>query len=313
LAGDDEFMSGAYSGFARRLFRGYRNGPITLGHSVLRRALASGLAPRQEIRLRSGLRLQLDLTRGNQNTIFWQDGDIEVQLYWAIRELLPLGGVFVDCGANCGLMGLLARQYRRARVLFVEPHPRLAQTIQANLQLNGFAEGCELAQCAVSDRNGEVDFYEDPRADGSHSIHKDWTGEMRELGKVKCMTLADLLAAKRLAKVDFLKVDTEGNDLAVLRGAGDWLRPESIELIYVEMSRDREAIRALLETKGYVGFVNALKNRREVAGRQREYERGGRACFFAPFKPGTELHGEALWCAKDSATAVFLAELAVVE
>src|SRR6266699_1577078 len=136
-------MSLAYSDFARHLFRRYRNGPITLGHSVFKRALASGLAEREEVRLRSGLRLQLDLTKGNQNTIFWQDGDIEVQLYWAIRELLPVGGVFVDCGANCGLMGLLARQYRRAKVLFVEPHPRLAQTIAANIQLNGFGASCE--------------------------------------------------------------------------------------------------------------------------------------------------------------------------
>src|SRR5438046_2176227 len=127
------------------------------------------------LRLRSKLRLQLDRIKENQNTIFWQDGDIEVQLYWAIRELMPLGGTFVDCGANCGLMGLLARRYRRARVLFIEPHPRLAQTIEANIELNEFAGSCELTQCAVSDRNGEADFYEDLRADGSHSIHKDWT------------------------------------------------------------------------------------------------------------------------------------------
>jgi len=318
--GEKELMSGAYCSFARRLFRRYRNGPITFGHSFLRQALASGLAEMQEVRLRSGLRLQLDLTKGNQNTIFWQDGDIEVQLYWAIRELLPLGGTFVDCGANCGLMGLLARQYRQARVLFFEPHPRLAATVEANIRLNGFGESCELAQCAVSDRNGEVDFYEDPREDGSHSIHKDWTGGMRELGKVKCVRLADMLAEKGVSKIHFLKVDTEGNDLAVLRGAGDWLKPESIELIYVEMSRQREVICALLESEGYVGFVSALKNRREMARRQREYERGGKVSFFLPrsresggIVSWNKMKGETLWCGKNSPTASYLSELAATE
>jgi FkbM family methyltransferase len=307
-------MSGSYSGFARRLFQGYRSGPITLGHSLLRRALAAGLATRQEVRLRSGLRLQLDLSKGSQSTIFWLDGNIEVQLYWAIRELLPLGGVFVDCGANCGLMGLLARQYRQARVLFVEPHPRLAKTIEANIQLNGFTETCQLAQCAVSDQDGEVDFYENLSRDGAHSIHKDWAGGMREFGKVKCATLAGLLAEHALTKVHFLKVDTEGNDLAVLRGAGSWLRPQAIELIYVEMSRDRELIRALLEANGYVGFVNTLKNQREVAKRRKDYERGGRACFFTPLRAGPDRdqqqQGEVLWCPKGSEVEACLRELA---
>jgi FkbM family methyltransferase len=329
---DDHSMSATYSNIARRLFRNYRNGPITLGHSVLRRALELGLSEQEVVRLRSGLRLQLDRTKGNQNTIFWQDGDIEVQLYWAIRELMPIGGMFVDCGANCGLMGLLARQYRQARVLFVEPHPRLAATVEANIRLNGFGESCELAQCAASDRDGEVEFYEDPREDGSHSIHKDWSNGML-LGKVKCARLANLLTEKRVAKVQFLKVDTEGNDLAVLRGAGDWLKPESIELIYVEVSREQEAICNLLESRGYVGFVKAWRNRRDTARKQREYERGGSVGFFTPLRerggspsacdradnPGISsssrdackpIHGEVLWCGKDSPALRHLTELA---
>ena len=60
-----------------------------------------------------------------------------------------------------------------------------------------------------------------------------------------------------------------------LRGAADTLTPGSIELIYVEMSRDREAIGALLEERGYVGFVSALKNRREVARRRSKPVRRG--------------------------------------
>jgi FkbM family methyltransferase len=330
---DDEFMSAAYSNVARRLFRNYRNGPITLGHSVLRRALELGLAEQEEVRLRSGLRLQLDRTKGNQNTIFWQDGDIEVQLYWAIRELMPIGGMFVDCGANCGLMGLLARQYRQARVLFIEPHPRLAATVEANIRLNGFGDSCELAECAASDGDGQVEFYEDPEEDGSHSIHQDWSDGMRLMGKVKCVRLANLLIEKRVAKIHFLKVDTEGNDMAVLRGAGDWLKPESIEMIYVEGSREREAICALLKSRGYVGFVRAWKNRREAARKQRVYERGGRVGFFMPLREKhgsqsanaagdnvgishslgdacTTSQGEMLWCGKDSPTARHLAELA---
>src|SRR5208282_3111502 len=96
---------GSFSRFARHFYRSYRNGRIRIGHSLIRRALQQMVAKRQEIQLRSGLKMDLDLTKGNENGIFWSDGDAEVALTWAIRELLPIGGVFVDCGANCGLMG----------------------------------------------------------------------------------------------------------------------------------------------------------------------------------------------------------------
>ena len=165
-------MSKGLNQFVRHFFRAYRKGPIPLGHSLIRRGLNSIVSREQEIRLRSGLKLRLDMTKGNQNGIFWEDGDAEIALHWAIRELLPLGGQFVDCGANCGLMGLLARQYRQARVIFLEPHPRLAKSIETNIRLNGFDSSCELIEAAVSDTSGEVTFYENPTCDGSHSDRK---------------------------------------------------------------------------------------------------------------------------------------------
>ena len=103
-----------------------------IGHSLFKRFLGLWLGREQEICLRSGLKLRLDLSKKAQAGIFWYDGDADVALSWAIRELVPVGGVFIDCGANCGLMGLLACQCRQAQVIFIEPHPRLARSIEAN-------------------------------------------------------------------------------------------------------------------------------------------------------------------------------------
>jgi FkbM family methyltransferase len=305
---------GSFSEFARRFFRSYRNGRIRIGHSLIRRVLEQMVAKRQEIRLRSGLKLDLDLTKGNQNGVFWCDGDVEIGLYWAIRELVPVGGRFVDCGANCGLMGLLARQYRRARVIFFEPHPRLAKSIEANIRLNRFEDTCELIEAAVSDSSGEVTFYENAVADGSHSIHRDWAtdlGEMRPLGKVHCVTLKEIIEAKNLPKIDFLKVDTEGNDYAVLKGLGRYLQPSFTEVIYVEMDRDRETIRDLMQTEGYVGFAPVPRRHRALAQAQQLYERGGCVNFFALLEQNMPLHGELLWCGENSCSASYLRDLAV--
>jgi len=270
------------------------------------------MARNQEICLRSGLKMALDLSKGNQAGIFWEDGDVEVGLYWAIRELVPLEGIFVDCGANCGLMGLLARQYRRARVIFLEPHPRLAKSIAANIRLNNFTDSCELIEAAVSDTSGTVTFYENSVADGSHSVHQDWAadlGEMRPLGQVRCVTLQEIIEARNLPKIHFLKIDTEGNDFAVLKGLGKQLQPSFTEVFYVEMSRDHKAITDLMHARGYVGFTSAENTRHGRTRLQKHYEQGERSVFFQPLKPGVLCGGEVLWCGKDSGVARYLNEL----
>ena len=305
-------MSERLNNLIRHFFRAYRKGPIPLGHSLIRRSFNSVLGQEQEICLRSGLRLRLDMSKGNQNGIFWEDGDAEIALHWAIRELLPLGGQFVDCGANCGLMGLLARQYRLAGVIFIEPHPRLAKTIEMNIRLNGFNSSCELVEAAVSDISDEVTFYENPTADGAHSLHADWGGAKRNLGKVRCVTLQEIVAARQISTIHFLKIDTEGNDYAVIKGLGECLEPGFVKVIYIEMSRDKEAACDLLRSRGYVGFVKAGKRRREVARLQHRYERGGRPAFFTPIKEDTAIYGEVLWCGKNSCADSFLTELATM-
>jgi FkbM family methyltransferase len=304
---------GSFSEFARHFFRSYRNGRFRIGHSSIRRMLKKMVAKRQVIQLRSGLKMDLDLTKENQNGIFWSDGDTEIGLCWAIRELVPVGGLFVDCGANCGLMGLLARQYRQARVIFLEPHPRLAQSIAANVRLNHFENSCELIEAAVSDSNGEVTFYENAVADGSHSIHKDWSadlGEMRPLGKVHCITLKEIIEARKLPRIDFLKIDTEGNDHAVLKGLGGYLQPAFTEVIYIEMDRDRDTIRDLMQAKGYVGFAQVPRRSRALAKALQLYNGGGCVEFFVPLEQNVPLHGELLWCGENSAFAARLQDLA---
>lgn len=299
-------MSKSLPDLPKRLYRSHRYGGFRLGHPLLRRLLGLFVPVRVVTRHRSGLRLELDRRFGNQDTLFWTDGDIEPQLYWAIRTLVPIGGVFVDCGANVGLMGLLARQYRMARVIFLEPHPRLAASVRRNLELNGFTADCTLLQAAASDAPGEASFYENPRLDGSHSLHADWEGgDGTLLGSVKTTTLAAVVADLRLPGIDFLKVDTEGHDLAVLHGLKDRLRPDFTRVVYAEMGRDATAIAGLMTQTGYVGFSLRPMVHRAVVRTLLDFERGGPADFFEPHDPARS-RGDVLWCGRDSLEARFL-------
>lgn len=265
----------------------------------------------QEIQLRSGLKLRLDMSKGNQNAIFWHDGDVDIAQHWAIRELVPIGGMFLDCGANCGLMGLQARRHRQARAIFFEPHPRLAKSVAVNIELNNFQSSCELIQAAVSSQGGEISFYEDVRNDGSHTIQPESEREKDfvSLGKVRCVSLKEIIETRTLPKIHFLKIDTEGNDYPVLQGMGEYLSPSRAEIIYIEMTRDQPKICDLMRSRGYTAFAKKDLPRRQTAQMHRFYERGGSVAFFKPLTDATAYSGDVLWCGEDSPVALHLGEL----
>lgn len=291
--------------FLKRCQRRRRYSRWRLGHPLTRRLFGLVVPRRLVTRHRSGLLLALDRRYGNQDTLFWLDGDVEIQLLWAIRTLVPVGGLFVDCGANIGLMGLLARQYRGARVIFVEPHPRLAASVRENVRQNHWQADCRIIEAAASDSGGESEFFENQELDGSHSLHADWdSGPKRTLGKVRLSTLASVVEAEGVAHIDFLKVDTEGHDLAALSGLGPWLTPGRTPLVYVEMGRDARAIAQLMEGRGYIGFSLLGGSRRDFVRRWIDFERGAGTAFFGPRKDDA---GDTLWCGNGSPIAAFIA------
>lgn len=297
----------------RFFYRSYRNSSFRAGHSLIKKILQIFFKRDYIVQLRSGVKLHLDnLLKKNQAGIFWHDGDIDLDLIWAIREIIPIGGVFIDCGANTGLMGLLASHFRFTQTIFIEPHPRLSKKIKENIKLNNANLNCEVFEYAISNKSGRVSFYEDPNGDdGTHSIHRDWQPKSIEIGKVDCRKLASIIKEKNIKKIDFLKIDTEGNDLAVLESMKSILNPVLTSVVYIEMMKDAEAISKLMIRSGYVGFTTSKGRGTERARKFMLYEKGSRVCFFYPLSQTNGIHGQnTLWCGKGSKLEGHLKRLA---
>jgi FkbM family methyltransferase len=247
--------------------------------------------------------MALDLTKSNQRALFWFHELAEPSLQWTIRNLLPLGGTMVDCGANAGLMGLLALHYRMARVLFIEAHPRLQETVEANLRLNAFGERATILRWAASDAEGEAQFYLNETHDGLHSLAVQ-TGQSV---KVRTRRLDTLFDEGIVERIDFLKIDTEGHDHAVLTGLGEHLSPARVPRVYVETGPALEPIAALMRARGYEGFSALRHPLNQLWARRRAEADGALPRHF-------ELLGEraknVLWLPTESAEAKHLRRLA---
>ena len=155
-----------------------------------------------------------------------------------LKHLLPTleRGILLDVGANHGSYARFLHQLRPdLPVIAFEPHPRSYALLLQNAKL----ENVELVNLALSDVAGSVHLYDFASDDGSTqaSLSRDavalFDANVVE-HEVGCTTLDQFAAVRGLDRIAFLKVDTEGFDINVLRGARRLLAERRIGAIQFE-------------------------------------------------------------------------------
>ncbi len=125
---------------------------------------------------------------------------------------------FVDVGANVGTYSVLALTCAaNGEVVAFEPHRPTYERLLENLQLNGMYERCVARCCALGDAPGKARF-----TSGMDSVNHIATGaEGGHLCEVDVETLDAY--QHRVEGAALAKLDVEGSELSVLRGAVRWL------------------------------------------------------------------------------------------
>lgn len=151
-------------------------------------------------------------------------GKFEVEETAIITKLLPQVDVFVDIGANLGYYTCLALQSGKPVIAF-EPQQQNLQCLFQNLTANGWEDRAEVFPLALSDRPGLLTLY---GASGpSASLIRNWAGYSSRFKKiVPVSTLDNVLAGRFSGARLFIKMDVEGAEFHVLKGAGATLRLE---------------------------------------------------------------------------------------
>ncbi|MGI9134567.1 MAG: FkbM family methyltransferase, partial [Rhodoferax sp.] len=139
----------------------------------------------------------------------------------AVYGALRYGGVALDVGANKGsYLYWLARWSRGATVVAFEPQRALAQYLAASCQRLGLSH-VRVENLALSDRAGVIDLFvpggtDSPGASLESSVAE--KGECR-VERVQVDTLDAYLGSHAWQPVKVIKIDVEGHEMAVLRGA----------------------------------------------------------------------------------------------
>lgn len=166
----------------------------------------------------------------------WNDAE-----YAAFRAATPNGGVAIDVGANVGAYTLLFGQWvgPRGRVVAFEPQPEIFAGLSAHVRLNHLDAVVTPVMAAVGDRETTADLVVSGTAGESRlaGTLADGTSRFASSDETLSTTLVtlDRYCAREGLRPDVIKVDVEGWELAVLRGARGLLERHPAIALFVEM------------------------------------------------------------------------------
>ena len=151
------------------------------------------------------------------------------------QSLLGKGGVFVDVGANVGAVSVLAASTGLvSQIIAFEPSHRYCSAWHRNMDFNHVA-GATLIQAAASDVTGEATF----RADPAMPLHGRFdVGALyatNRIMRVSTVTLDDACDMLGIGRIALLKIDVEGAEPKVLRGARRLLEEGRVDAIVLEL------------------------------------------------------------------------------
>lgn len=187
------------------------------------------------------LKFRCELDEHIGSYIFWR-GAYSRDILKVLEPILSEEMTFVDVGANQGEFTLFAaKRLRKGRVIAFEPTSYMYEKLVNNIALNGF-KNIELVNQALSDKPGQLPIYmpKGKFSDGtSHfglsSLYKSPAGsDCMEI--INVTTLDEYVKRTQLSHIDVMKIDIEGSELFMLRGAARTLKAFKPVLI-VEIGR----------------------------------------------------------------------------
>jgi FkbM family methyltransferase len=193
----------------------------------------------------------------------WVDGTVWdkplIETFCKTLQGLRPDAVVMDIGAQTGAFSLLAKFFPQSTWYAFEPLQEVIKVLHQNLQLNRIAN-VQVIPAAVGEMSGSAILQIAPReylglcTTGTHVTRFTPVGSQ----EVPMVSLDDFVEARGIKQVDLIKIDTEGAEYHILRGATRLLRRcrpilvlEYFDVNMQQCGVDRGEFDALLRSLGY--------------------------------------------------------------
>ena len=178
---------------------------------------------------RQGVLWDLDLQEGIDLSIYVLGG-FEIKTISLYRSILKEGFIALDIGANIGahVLPMATLVGDTGMVYAFEPTQYAYKKLVRNVDLNPKLQKRIYLGNIMLSNNSQV-----PLSDGIYSswplivednLHSEHRGRLMSCAGASVQTLDEFILDKRLSKVDFIKIDVDGNEIDVLKGASSTVK-----------------------------------------------------------------------------------------
>lgn len=203
--------------------------PITklkiFGAKILYKAVTLFVGKHKRVIDRDGVKYEIDLSEGIELSLFLFG---KFQSHITNNPFLKIEKNFtiIDIGANVGLMTLqFAKLVPNGKVYSFEPTFYALDRLKKNLALNpDLAKNVTVINSFVSEKssaNPGIVAYSSWKVNGERdsSDHPVHLGTPKNAEGVPSTSLNDFVENEKIEKIDFIKIDTDGHEYEVFKGA----------------------------------------------------------------------------------------------
>lgn len=206
----------------------------TLAHILLKRCQPQEFAPGMVVR--DGRAWYISDLRNNSEEAIYYGVPQDVGVKPILRSLVRPGDVVVDIGANIGYYTAFFSELvgSSGRVYAFEASPYHFQTLERNFSLQQ-APNVFLRSIAISDAEGQRAHYTWPSSGSLVSDFRQYGMDSVQLSSVSSAPLDAVLPPDIMERVRLIKIDVDGNEIEVIRGARETIKVAR-PILFVEVS-----------------------------------------------------------------------------
>ena len=253
-------------GLLQKLVRSYTfYSPIQKGKyrlSDLAISLSRKLPGEIIIKTTDGRELLIDTANGSYKYLYFV-GEYEPAISSIFKEIIKPGDICLDIGANIGWYTTLFQKLvgNEGEVHAFEPVPPIFERLKRNVELNEPPENVKLNYFALGNVEKNIDLHIFPDLPNGHASISTFDHKDFEVFPCRMITLDSYLSKNNIENVNLVKIDIEGAELMMLKGASRLFSQSRLPIFEIEM--------ALATTRGFNYLPNDLI---EYIGNQADYD-----------------------------------------
>ena len=175
--------------------------------------------------------------------------------------------VFWDIGANIGLYSIYAAvKFKNTEIISFEPSTSNTRTLSRNISINNFKSKISIFPLALSDKENIISYFNETTFSEGGSISNfnsniDYRGEIVKENQIKNKynlfgTSIDNLILNKILKVpNYIKIDVDGIEHLILKGAENLLKDKNLRELLIEMNptyeKQYELISKIMEKNNF--------------------------------------------------------------